>query len=168
MGSLKGLGRNRPLSFRSSPRIWTGGSILSESFSATKKLSVNRNKNNFYWKALSMLPRKLNELHRVGEERFFQNLNKSKSNIEFYYNNLFTAPSNFVVLKSVARMCSNKAWQTIRKFFFFNQWILLYKLEKQNKLSTSFFRYKRITPPKDRFWGRSICHRKTRQIFHFH
>ncbi len=39
-----------------------GGIKLAETFSSTDKFSFLRNKNNFYWKALSMVPRKLEEL----------------------------------------------------------------------------------------------------------
>lgn len=38
-------------------------------------------------------------------------------------------------------------------FFFFKQWILLFKIEKHDKISTSFFKFKKILPPKDRFWA---------------
>ena len=46
------------------------GVVLYRSFSATDPVSVTRNRNNYYWKSLSFLPRKLKELHAIGGAEF--------------------------------------------------------------------------------------------------
>lgn len=48
------------------------GQVLYRSFSSTNSMSVRDNKNNFFWKSLSFIPRKMEELHRIGEEAFFK------------------------------------------------------------------------------------------------
>jgi folate-dependent phosphoribosylglycinamide formyltransferase PurN len=130
-----------------------GGIILSKSLSATDKVSIKRNKNNYYWKALSMLPRKLAELHTIGDEAFFNKLEKNNNNTDFYYNRLFVRPTNIQTLKAFSRIYSKKIWNSFRSLFYFYQWIILYQFDKKDNWSKSFFRYKRIVPPKDRFWA---------------
>lgn len=131
------------------------GTILFKSYSNTYNKSVLRNKNNYYWKALSFLPSKLEELYNLGDEKFFHNIKKLNTHPEFYYNPLYSSSnisnlkmSIFMMKKIISRL-KNK----LISLFYFNQWILLFKLNKSNTLSTSFYRFKKILPPKDRFWA---------------
>lgn len=144
-----------------------GGTILSKSFSSTDKVSVKRNKNNFYWKALSLLPRKLKELHTLGEDLFFENLKNSTTTTDFYYNRLFVKPTNKEVFKAFTKIYYYKVINSIKSAFYFDQWILLFKLEKEEKWSKSFFRFKRITPPKDRFWADPFVLEKNNNYYIF-
>tara|TARA_R110002111_G_scaffold110212_5_gene169533 strand:- start:6273 stop:7922 length:1650 start_codon:yes stop_codon:yes gene_type:complete len=143
-----------------------GGTILSTSYSATDKVSVIRNKNNYYWKALSMLPRKLNELHTQGEEVFFKSIEQYKTT-DFYYNRLFVNPTNMQVCNFFVRTYSNKIINSIKSLFYFDQWILLYQFNKKNNWSKSFFRFKRIVPPKDRFWADPFVYEKNDNYYIF-
>ena len=143
-----------------------GGTILSTSYSATDKVSVIRNKNNYYWKALSMLPRKLNELHTQGEEVFFKSIEQYKTT-DFYYNRLFVNPTNMQVCNFFVRTYSNKIINSIKSLFYFDQWILLYQFNKKNNWSKSFFRFKRIIPPKDRFWADPFVYEKNDNYYIF-
>jgi hypothetical protein len=129
-----------------------GGLKLDESFSSTDKVSFFRNKNNYFFKSSLMLPRKLNQLHQLGEDEFFKNIHEFNKP-HFYYNPLFRAPSNTIIFKTFFNIYIKKILSIIESFFFTEQWILLFKLENSSKLSTSFFRFKKILPPKDRFWA---------------
>jgi len=143
-----------------------GGTILSKSYSATDKVSVLRNKNNYYWKALSMLPRKLEELNTLGGEAFFNSLEEDHST-DFYYNRLFVNPTNLQVLKAFVRIYSVKIKNSFSSLFYFDQWILLYQFNKKGLWSKSFFRFKRITPPKDRFWADPFVLEKNNKYYIF-
>lgn len=143
-----------------------GGSKLAESFSATEKLSVKRNKNKYYWKALSMLPRKLEQLHSKGPEEFFEKLKEVES-LGFYSNRLFVSPTNIQVFEYILKIISRKVSSTFQAMFYFNQWILLYKMNLNNEWSKSFYRFKRITPPKDRFWADPFAIEKNGTYFIF-
>src|SRR6478609_519675 len=70
------------------------GKVLARSYSSTDDFSVERNLNNFYWKSLSLVPRKLKELNQLGEQRFFELVEKENQHPEFYSNQLFTVPKN--------------------------------------------------------------------------
>ena len=145
-----------------------GGTILSRSYSATDKVSVKRNKNNYYWKALSMLPRKLKELHTLGDKAFFEKLEQeNNSYTDFYSNRLFVRPKNSQVLKAITRIYTNKIRNSFNNLFYFDQWILLYQFNKKNYWSKSFFRFKRIAPPKDRFWADPFIYEKNDKYYLF-
>jgi len=128
-----------------------GGLILDKSYSCTDSLSLNRNLNNYYWKAATFIPRKLKELHQTGADIFFQE--KGDVPPYFYYNRLYLKPKNGELLTRLTRLYGRKFRQKLANIFYFNQWILLFKFNKKEKISRSFFRFKRIIPPKDRFWA---------------
>jgi len=130
-----------------------GGLVIYRSSSSTDNISVNRNKNNYYWKAISFMNRRLKELYDTGEDMFFSKYKELNSHPEFYYNRLYRTPNNSQVLKGVLSNYSNSIKVKFRNFFIRDQWILLFKLEPKEIISQSFFRFKRITPPKDRFWA---------------
>lgn len=130
-----------------------GGVKLFESASSTDYLSINRNKNKLYWKARSFLPRKLKELHRVGEVEFLEGVMAQNKAPFFYYNRLYKTPRNWEFFLKLSKKYINALFIRIRNIFYFNQWILLFKLEKEEHLSQSFYRFKRMVPPKDRFWA---------------
>ena len=70
------------------------GKIIYKSFTSTDILYVNRNQNNLYWKNVIIIPRKLKELQRLGEEEFFINGEKYNSSLNFYYQKLYKTPAN--------------------------------------------------------------------------
>ena len=129
------------------------GKILAKSYSSTEKLSINRNRNNIYWKALSFIPRKLNELHKLGEVQFFENVNDENSNIDFFYNDISKKPTNWQVLKAFLKIYSKKIIFSFKSLFYYNQWIILYQFNNDNQWATQFHRFERMTPPKDRIWA---------------
>jgi hypothetical protein len=126
------------------------GKILYRSFSATDYLSVNRNRNNYYWKTLAFLPRKLEELHRVGEKSFFCNLEKNGC-VDFYSNRLYVAPTNARFFSAVIRHLFRYARFKLNDLLYRDQWILMFDL--RDGISGSPWRYKKIVPPKGRFWA---------------
>ena len=129
------------------------GQILFKSFSATNKNSINRNRNNFYWKSLSFLPRKLEELHRLGNEKFFNIINKENQNLKIYSNKLYTKKSlnNWFMIKYILAYLFRGIKTKILNQIYFNQWFILFSIGKG--MSTSIWRFKKIIPPKDRFYA---------------
>jgi hypothetical protein len=97
--------------------------------------------------------RNLKNLHKKGGDLFMREV-MDKNNVPMmYYNRLFVAPKNKETLVSLIRIYLGILKGHIQRLFFFNQWVLMYNFEKKNQLSKSFFRFKRINPPKDRFWA---------------
>lgn len=129
------------------------GNVLYRSWSNKELISINRSINAMYWKATSFIPRKLKELYELGDYAFKNAITHHNQNISFYSNRLYTTPTNgeFIsrIFKQYLKWVKLKCWY----LFNFEQWILLFYLAKDEKIADSIFRYKRITPPKDRFWA---------------
>lgn len=130
-----------------------GGKIIDKSFSCTNFFSVNRNVNNYYWKALSMVPRNLQKLHSIGSDNFLLEIDDKNKNPYFYFNPLYKKPASAIMFKAVVSIYWEILAKKISELFWVRQWILLYDLNKNNEISKSFFRFKKIIPPKDRFWA---------------
>jgi len=141
------------------------GQILYKSYSPTHPWSVNRNLDRIVWKSLSFLPRKLKELKEIGEENFFANTEEKNSSLNFYDRRIYTLPNNWEMLKFIFII----AWRRTKFFLynriFFGQWILLYDF--CDEFSRSLWRFKKIIPPKDRFWAdpHVVCQNNNYYIF---
>lgn len=130
-----------------------GGIVIERSYSQTDPISITRNNNSLFWKALSMIPRNLKKLHALGGEKFMSDINLKNTNPNFYYNKLFVIPTNFPLIFLVIKLFAKKFAEKIYNIFFINQWILMYSIGKSESIAKSFFRFKKILPPKDRFWA---------------
>ena len=141
--------------------------ILCRSYSQTDHLSINRNRNNLFWKTLSFLPRKLKELYEVGEQEFLSTITKDNQHPYFYTKRIYSVPRNAELISLAFRHYSKYIFKKIRSFFYFEQWILLYDINKSDKFSSSFWRFKKIIPPKDRFWADPFIIYKNNQYYVF-
>jgi hypothetical protein len=99
------------------------------------------------------LPRKLKELHEVGEKEFLSRMKEDNKHPFFYSRKLYTTPRNTELISLAIRHYSKSIVKIIRSFFYFDQWILLYDIKKSSEFYSSFWRFKKIVPPKDRFWA---------------
>jgi len=126
------------------------GQILYKSYSRTDPCSVKRNLDKIVWKSLSFLPRKLKELYEIGDEEFFIRLN-GHSDFDSYDKKLFPPPTNRKMLKPIFTLSGRITKSLFNHSMFFDQWILLFDLDQEIKYSLE--RFKKIIPPKDRFWG---------------
>ena len=128
-----------------------GGRVLYRSYSSTDDMSLADNKSNVQWKTLHFIPRKLKQLHDEGEEIFFARVKEENAHPEFYDRRLYKVPTNselgVLLWKKLLQKCRRK-WNDA---LYFMQWFLLYDIREG--ISTSFWRFKHITPPKDRFWA---------------
>ncbi|HQV31043.1 MAG TPA: hypothetical protein PKV71_04165 [Calditrichia bacterium] len=130
-----------------------GGEVLYRSWSQTDILLVNRNRGKVFWKSLSFLPRKLEELHRLGVKRFREKLSAENQHPEFYSRRLYQNPSNGEFTRILVRHYYRYLKLKVYDFFWLKQWVLLYRFSPHKRISTSFWRFKTILPPKDRFWA---------------
>jgi len=127
--------------------------ILHRSSFSTDCFSINRNRNNYYWKALSIIPAKIQELHELGEELFFEKVNPLNELPNFNSNREYSLPTNSAMLIYAPKLIIRKIINKIDLKFNFYQWILLFDLSSGNKISTEFSQFKKIIPPRDRFWA---------------
>ena len=127
------------------------GKVLAKSYSTTDPILVKRNCNNYYNKTLSFLPRKLKELHELGKDEFLQKVEKENENIKFYSNRLYVKPTNNEFFKMGCSNFGKFLKRNLENTYSFEQWGLLFDIKKE--ISKSMWRYKKILPPKDRFWA---------------
>jgi len=127
------------------------GKVLCRSFSCTNNLSVTDNKNNYYWKSLSFITRKMKELYDNGAEIFFAKVEHENRHPTFYSERLYVSPTNRELAKLTAKKLKEKIIRLYENKFYINQWIIMFHLN--NEFSSSLWRYKKIIPPLDRFWA---------------
>ncbi|PIQ48588.1 MAG: hypothetical protein COW03_09395 [Cytophagales bacterium CG12_big_fil_rev_8_21_14_0_65_40_12] len=130
-----------------------GGIQLDTCSIQTQKKSLIKNRNMLYWKSCGMLPLKVKELYDLGEESFFQKIDKLNSGISLYDAPLYKMPKNRDMFSPLWTKLMLRLGRRFYKMFYFDQWILLFEWNTNNKLASSFFRFKRILPPKDRIWA---------------
>jgi hypothetical protein len=128
-----------------------GGEVLYRSWSSVQA-SAKKTLNNYFWKSSLFVPRKLKELYETGEKVFFEKVKSENEGLHFYSDRNYTIPQNGRFFKLIVPLLWSKIKSKIWKTFNFEQWILLYAFGNDNP-STSIYRYKRIMPPKDRYWA---------------
>mgnify|MGYP006110220629 CR=1 FL=1 len=134
-----------------------GGEILYNPQAQTDRWSLSRNRANLYWKSLSFLPRKIAELHHLDEREFTRALQEANQHPSFYTGRLYKVPRGLELSRLFLAHLCNYAGAKIRSLFFFDQWILLYDLQEKPGISSSFWRIKKILPPKDRIWAATFA-----------
>ena len=125
------------------------GQVLDRTWLRTSdRFSVRLSKNNLYWRASSFVMRKLRQLHEEGSAATEQN------SFRPYYNRLHKMPTNTELLPKLARLSLSYAANKLRYAFYFDQWTLAYRFRtSQTDPNNSFYRFKHLTPPKDKFWA---------------
>jgi len=128
-----------------------GGKVLYQSNSCTLLNGLQENKSNNFWKSQLFIPRKLKELHNLGEKAFLEKVGIDNSFPIFYSKPIYVKPTNWQLTKIISRGVIDKFKKRIINFFYFEQWVLLYKVNLE--MSVNMGAFKRVLPPKDRFWA---------------
>jgi hypothetical protein len=124
---------------------------LYRSYSATNYMSFIDNANAVYWKALSFIPRKLEELYNDGDTQFERLIQQENEKPHYFSNEENLEPTTKQQLSLISKKIIQKLKLVCELKLFNKQWSLLYCIEPEH--SYSFTHYKKITPPNDRFWA---------------
>ena len=127
------------------------GVIAYKSYSTTNDRSIEDNASSILWKALYFIPRKLEELHRVGKDEFYTRLRKENPVPADTETRKLEEPSTW---KFAALLWIKLVQKTKRKWrvtFFLQQWFLMYKFGPMEAPIAEGL--SRLMPPKDRFWA---------------
>jgi hypothetical protein len=127
------------------------GQVLYRSYSCTNEFSFNENVNNYFWKSLYFMTRTLKSLYVEGEKGFYEKIAKQNQDPTIYSEKLYKSPTNKELTKLTFNKVIKKAFHIVQNKFYFEQWILLFDIKKE--FSSSLWRYKRMVPPKDKFWA---------------
>jgi hypothetical protein len=127
------------------------GIVLYRSFLSCYSFLVSRNNNDCYLKSSLYVPRTLKRLHDEGEKAFFDKIKRENEKITVFNYPLYQPPGNFEFIRMFIKYSYHMGAFFSPFLFFRNQWILMYDLKDQ--ISTSFCHFKKINPPRDRFWA---------------
>jgi hypothetical protein len=144
-----------------------GGTVLYRSFSQTDTTSVNRNINQYYWKSTSFINRKLKELYFKGEKLFFEKVNRENQHPGFYSECLYKTPTNNKMLLLLIKHFSRYVKMKLNEIFYFGQWQLRYSIKNKNNISKSFYRFKKIVPPQNKYWADPFFIKKENKYYIF-
>jgi hypothetical protein len=128
-----------------------GGRCLYRSWSATYPLSPARNRNRSLWLASSFLPRQIALLHQLGEKEFFLEIKKYEEADALSKKQYENPPSNLLTLRLIARLLVKISREIFTRIFYLDAWFLLFDFNANTP--NPFGNYKKILPPKDRFWA---------------
>lgn len=127
------------------------GKVLYRSFTSTNSMSVQDNRSRNNWKSLTFVPRKLKELYDNGPETFFERVAAENRHPKIYSEKLYVKPTNMELAGLLFHKVLEKAVNLYRNNFYLTQWILMFDIREE--FSSSLWRYKKILPPKDRFYA---------------
>ena len=127
--------------------------ILFDSISFTDSFSFIRNNNNNYWKAASFAPRKLQAIHRYGKEAFWQRVRQTNQHPIIFSFRDRGLPSQSEWLRFIINRIYKRLVHKVNRFFFYEQYILLFKIDKMKLLSNALADFSMFVPPYDRFWA---------------
>ncbi len=114
-------------------------------------LFMSENNNNCYLRSSLFIPRILKKIYYQGENTLFTHKERDNKKLFFYNNENYITPTNLKFLKMVIKHFFRISAEIFRRQFVQSQWLLMFDL--RDDISTSFWRFKKITPPKDRFWA---------------
>ncbi|MEL6863203.1 MAG: hypothetical protein AAFP19_02235 [Bacteroidota bacterium] len=132
-------------------RAEEGGQMVQRSWSMMPSLAIAQAKNEHLWKIQAFVHRSLEQLLQLGQEAFFKHLYQEKKPLNGQLKQQAKAPHYWEALLNLGRHGSRLAHKVWRKLQSREQWILLLHLGQSP--STKFGQFKKILPPKDRFWA---------------
>ncbi|MFK7772866.1 MAG: hypothetical protein AB8F94_12030 [Saprospiraceae bacterium] len=122
-----------------------------QSWSMPHAYSLTLSQNEQAWKISSFVPRVLEELSRIGEVDFFKKINSQGRHSSFDFSNKNNTPTFFQCLINFFLHFSFLVKRKLDNLRFTRQWILLFRLGKSP--SREFSEFKKLLPPKDKFWA---------------
>ena len=126
------------------------GRVIYRSWSPTAdRFSVKANRNNLYWKSAAFVMRKLKDLAEglpvcPPEKQFYRP----------YSERLYRMPANGEMFSRLSRLGARYVASKFQAALYSDQWALAYRFRSgAGDANNTLYRFKRLLPPKDRFWA---------------
>ena len=125
------------------------GQVIYRSWSPTAdRFSVKANRNNLYWKSAAFVIRKLKDLAEGLPVR------TEKDFYQPYSNRLYRMPTNGEMFSRLTRLGARYVASKFQAALNSDQWALAYRFRTgPSDSNNTLYRFKRLLPPKDRFWA---------------
>lgn len=133
--------------------------------SLTKFKSVTITNNNFLWKAPTILAREIKKIHKHGPDEYKLLYTTRKINENYVVQ--LGIPTNFKMAFLALKMATRVVKEFISQRLFYKQWIILFNFKKEQAGSWNFDSFKRILPPKDRYWADPFIIKKNSKFYIF-
>lgn len=137
------------------------GKVVDQTWSTMPSLSLSRSRNEHAWKLHSFIPRYLKRFSKE-DKTFFS---KKTPQLKKENSSNKKPPNEISALINLSIHIWHIVYNFIRKKFYREQWLLLFKNETNP--STSVNDFKIIKPPKDRFWADPILVQKENKNYLF-
>lgn len=128
-----------------------GGTVLARSYVRTNRWSVHRSRNNQYLKSVALAVRALKTLHRQGPG--VMSCASGTNGFDPYSRPLYRVPGNRVMTRLLARKSAELVGHQARKLLGRPQWFIAFKTHAGDAPDTTFYRFRPLLPPADRFWA---------------
>jgi hypothetical protein len=125
--------------------------VLDQTCSAADNISVTRNLNSLYWHSFFLMPRQLERLHVLGPDVYFARQFASNRAPEFSGERLRDIPTNLECVRLFSQLAIRLIRLKVFSIFMKEQWVLL--LRRSQRIDGTFYRYRMVLPPRDRFWA---------------
>jgi hypothetical protein len=124
---------------------------LCEAWFSNYPYSPARTRSHILWSVSSFLSRQIERLHRLGGEKFFQEIQQNQ--IEENETSLKSneVPSNMSTLKIIVQMAVRNLLEVYRRIFYRERWELLFCFDASSRQDISS--YRKISTPNDCFWA---------------
>lgn len=143
-----------------------GGKVIYRSYAPTYKRSVKRNKNHYYWKSVAFVRRKLEDLYHQGPQALEDD--PYACDFQPYSQRLYKNPTNREILPVLLKFGLKVAVDKFQELLCSKQWFLAYRFKPgAADIPSSFYQFKPILPPKDRFWADPFPVKKDDKYFIF-
>ena len=133
--------------------------------SITKFKSVTITNNNYLWKASTILTREIEKIYKYGPDEFKHHITTRKIN-ENYLGQL-GIPSNLKMIFLAFKMAIRVVKEFISQRLNYKQWVILINFKKGQTGLWNFDCFKRILPPKDRYWADPFLINKNNKFYIF-
>lgn len=126
------------------------GRVIYRSWSPTSdRFSVKANRNNLYWKSAAFVIRKLKDLAEGVPV-----CPPDNDLYRPYSNRLYRMPTNGEMFSRLTRLAARYAASKFQAALYSDQWALAYRFRSgPGDANNTLYRFKRLVPPKDRFWA---------------
>jgi hypothetical protein len=141
------------------------GRVIYRSFAPTDQRSVRRSTNNYFWQSSAFVERKLRDLYDMGTCAL---KDPRQSSWTPYSAPLYKAPKNLEMCGLLSRLAGRYLASKLQNVFTFRQWFVAFHLGSEGAgLDGTFYRFKRLMPPKDRFWADPFPLKKNGKFYIF-
>jgi hypothetical protein len=131
------------------------GRVIARRYGRTERNSVAINRDKCHWHSVPMVARKLADLRAHGEAAL---TNGADVEITPYSERLYTTPFDRELIRPLGAMMAHRVKSYARVLSSTDQWIVAYRFHGRSQRSssvpaTSFYNFKPLIPPRDRFWA---------------